>query len=656
MGGLLNYLDRIDHPNDLKRLNRKELPEVASEIRAFITETTKYTGGHIGSGLGVAELTVALHYIFDFEEKDHLIFDVGHQCYPHKILTGRRERMRTLRQKDGLSGFPNPDESVYDRVKTGHGGTSLSTAIGMAVAMQKDPELKSNRVVALIGDAALQEGVALEALHHGGALEELPLVVILNDNAHGIGPAVGALSKSFSLIRSGSIYRFARGRLKRFVKKAERKSSRLGQIANDVYNQLKMYMHGFIPKLKPRNLFETLDFFYYGPIDGHDIPTLLEALRICRSFKRPVILHCITQKGKGHSEVQDRLAYHAGKPDSSLFAHLQPEHTRLGKETFTDVFANQAIQLAEQDEDVMAITAAMADGTGLIEFKKRFPERFHDVGMAEQHAVGLAQGLALGGKKPLCAVYSTFMQRAFDQIFQELSLINTSVVLCLDRAGVVGPDGATHNGVFDIAYCRMFPNMTLMAPRDGKLLRQMMRLALHHQGPSAIRFPRTRVPHADAELPAGELVLGRAEQLVSGNDGTLIAYGSMVYICLDVLDLLKQKHGLSFSLIDARFAKPLDGEMIRAELTRQAIVFTVEEHVVAGGFGSAVMEWAQKEKLPTEKLSILAIEDEWIEHGHRAEALETAGLSANRIVERIMEQVAVKAPEVHQQPIARIIH
>lgn len=633
----MQRLDQIDTPEDLKDLSKRALHEVAAEIRSYIKKTTSFTGGHIGSGLGVAELTVALHYVFDFKEHDHLILDVGHQCYPHKILTGRKEQMMSIRQKGGLSGFPDPKESIYDRVKTGHGGSSLSTAIGMAIALkEKDPNT-SNRVVAMIGDASLQEGSALEALNHGGALESLPLIIILNDNAHGIGPAGGALSKYFSMFRSGRLYRTARAKLKRLVGKVEKRSNIFGRLATDTYNQIKGFVHGFVPKLQQQNWFEHLNFFYFGPIDGHDTGTLVDTLKICRKFKRPVLLHCITQKGKGHSDVEDRLAYHAGKPDSSISENLPEEHNRMGTSSYTDIFTDEAMAMANRDEKIIAITAAMADGTGLIRYKERFPDRFFDAGMAEQHAVGLAQGLALGGMKPICAVYSTFMQRAVDQIFQELALIKAPVMLCLDRAGVVGPDGATHNGVFDIAYCRMFPGMTVMAPRDGAELRLMMRFASELGAPSAIRFPRTKVPEEGKLKAPPSIEAGVSETLLEGKDGTLIAYGSMVYPCLDVIDILKNQYNLEFGLVNARFVKPMDEAMLKRVLPSSPLVITVEEHVVAGGFGSAVMEHASALNLPLEHCSILAIEDHWVDHGQRVEALDMAGLSIKKMVQRILK-------------------
>lgn len=631
-------LEQINSPEDLKKLSPEQLPQVAEELRGFIKEFTAVTGGHIGSGLGVVELTLALHYLFEFKERDHLVMDVGHQCYPHKILTGRREAMKSIRQMGGLSGFPDPKESPYDRVKTGHGGTSLNTAVGMALALRGQAHT-DRRVVALIGDAGLQEGSALEALNHGGVYEDLPLIVILNDNEHGIGPAVGALRKYFSMVRAGTIYRTAKGSVKSMIKAMEKTSPFMGKLAFEMLDRAKSGVHGLLPTVNPGALFEALGYFYYGPIDGHDFPTILEALDAARTFQRPVVLHCITKKGKGFSYKEDRLGYHAGKPAKEITAHLPKEFSCQGGPAYTDIFVDEVIKMAEEDEKIHTITAAMLEGTGLSKFKERFPDRCHDVGMAEQHAVGLAQGMALMGLKPICAVYSTFMQRSIDQIFQELALINTPVMMCLDRAGLVGPDGATHNGVFDITYCRMFPNLVVMAPRDGSQLRMMMRLAAEHNGPTAIRYPRTQTVTADAELPSGPFEIGQSQLLEEGHDGAFLAYGAMVYPALDTARELFSRHGLRFAVIDARFAKPLDTQMIDTLFDEQPLIFTIEDHMRAGGFGAAVLEYASAQGLDTRKLEILAIEDQWVDHGQRVEALAMAGLDVPHLIERIEKRL-----------------
>lgn len=635
-----HFLNDINSPTDLKKIESRDLPKVANDIRDFIKDFTSHTGGHIGSGLGVLEITIALHYLFDFKERDHLIMDVGHQCYPHKILTGRKHAMETIRQKDGVSGFPDPKESPYDRVKTGHGGSALNTAVGMAIALKQSGNPDNRKVVALIGDAGLQEGSALEALNHAGVYDELPLVIVINDNEHGIGPAVGALRKYFSQVRAGTIYRTAKGSVKRMLNDLKGAVPTVGKLAYDTIDCLKSGVQGFLPSIYPGALFEALGYFYYGPIDGHDMPTLLESLEALQHFKRPAVLHCITTKGKGFSYKEDRLAYHAGKPSQKITAHLPLEFTGQTGPAYTDIFIDEIIKLAEEDPKIHAVTAAMLEGTGLVKFQQKFPDRTHDVGMAEQHAVGLSQGMALGGLKPICAVYSTFMQRSVDQIFQELALISAPVMMCLDRAGLVGPDGATHNGVFDIAYCRMFPNVVVMAPRDATELRQMMRLGLSHNGPTAIRYPRTRTPALNKELPHQPFKVGEAEYLRDGEDGCLMAYGAMVYPALDVAEEIQQKTGLRLAVINARFAKPLDGKTLERELERQPIVFTLEDHMRAGGFGAAVLEYANAEGLATQKLEICAIEDQWVDHCQRVEALAFAGLDIPSIVKRVASKLA----------------
>lgn len=629
-------LDSITDPGDLKRLAPSQLPQLAKEIRDEIKEFTAFTGGHIGSGMGVVELTIALHYLFEFKEEDHLILDVGHQCYPHKMLTGRRERMRTIRQHGGLSGFPDPKESPYDRVKTGHGGTSLTTALGMAVGMKHQGVHQDRRTVAVIGDGSLGEGSAFEALNHGGTFSELPLLVILNDNEMSISPAVGSLSRYFSRVRAGRLYRNVRNSIEGAMRNVEREAPRFGSFMRDVFNHVRAGLHFLLPSVKPSILFEELGYFYYGPIDGHNIPVLLEAIEKCKRMRRPVILHCITKKGMGYAEEEDFLCYHAGKPDKQITAHLPREFEAQGGPAYTDVFVNEALAMAREDPRVVAISAAMLEGTGLTAFQEAFPDRCYDVGMAEQHAVGMAQGLALAGMKPICAIYSTFLQRSIDQLFQELSLIKTPVILAMDRAGLVGPDGATHNGVFDIAYTRMLPNFVVMAPRDGTELKAMMRLAAAVNAPSAIRFPRTATARPDAERPARSFGVGEAELLEDGRDGCLLAYGAMVYPALDAAARVFEQTGKRLAVVNARFAKPLDERTMRREFGRQPLVITIEDHMLAGGFGAAVLEHASMTGLDTRKLRIFAIEDAYIDHGQRVESLADAGLDVASMVKRIV--------------------
>ncbi len=651
----MSILETINSPDDLKRLDRAQFPQLAEEMRAFIKDFTGFTGGHIGSGLGVIELTLALHTVFNFNQHDKLVLDTGHQCYPHKIVTGRRDRMRTIRQAGGLSGFPDPKESPFDTVKTGHGGTSITTALGLAAGFLNSGKMSSEsdqvgpKAVAMIGDTALQEGSALEALNHGGSFKKLPLLVILNDNEMGISPAVGAMSKYFSKVRAGRVYRSTTENVNRMVSALERDSPKVGGLVRDVIDHVKVGLTGLMPSVTPGALFEALGYFYYGPIDGHDFPTLFEALEACQKLDRPVVLHCITHKGKGFSDKEDFYCYHAGNPDKKVSAHLPKEFADQGGPTYTDVFVDEALKMAREDPRVVALTAAMLQGTGLAKFQAEFPDRCHDVGMAEQHCVGMAQGLVLAGQKPICAIYSTFMQRAIDQIFQEVSLINLPLMMCLDRAGVVGPDGATHNGVFDITWARMLPNMTVMAPRDATELRAMMRLGMSHDGPTTIRFPRTSTPILDRERPARNFGVGESELLEDGRDGCLLAFGAMVYPALDAAKIIHEQHGLRLAVVNARFAKPLDARMMDREFRRQPVVFTLEDHSATGGFGSAVLEHCLAHGLDGSKTELIAIPDRYIDHGQRVEALAMAGIDVAGIVTRVRQRlglaVTANAPE-----------
>lgn len=639
---MYELLNTIRTPQDLKQLKREELPTLAQEMRAFIIDSVVgTTGGHLGSGLGTVELSIALHYHYKLDCEDSLVWDVGHQCYPHKLLTGRRAEFSTLRQYKGLSGFPDPTESCYDKVKTGHGGTSLSTALGIAVA-NKAQGLMDRTSVAVIGDGALQEGQALEALNHGGDMRDLKYLIVLNDNEHGIGPATGALANYFSRFRTSHAYTSAKKDVKKMLKVLEEQTGSFGRAVHDVLDHVKAGLHGLMPATHPGVLFEELGYFYYGPIDGHDIGQILDALENAARVPKPVVLHILTKKGKGFKDdVPDHYAYHAAKTSSKLTSHLPKEFSRAGGPAYTDVFVEKTLDLMKRDDKVVAITAAMLQGTGLEMVQKTFPERVFDVGMAEQHAVGFAQGLKLGGLKPICAVYSTFLQRSVDQLFQELSLIKCPVLLALDRAGLVGPDGATHNGVFDIAYLSMLPNMVLMAPRDATEMKAMMEWGVSLGLPSAVRFPRTNSPKN--ELPAGPpLEMGKSEVLREGEDGAVVAYGSMVYHALDAIERIEEKHGKTLALINARFAKPLDESLLARLIEKHPIVFTIEEHVRRGGFGSSILEFANRARLEANKLEILAIDDRFVDHGSRVEVLHEVGLDPDGIVASIERRMGLR--------------
>ncbi|MBZ0135800.1 MAG: 1-deoxy-D-xylulose-5-phosphate synthase [Planctomycetes bacterium] len=642
-GRMYELLEKANTPDELKKLAASDLPKLAEQMRQFIIDSVAgRTGGHLGSGLGAVELTIALHYCFDVLNKDSVVFDVGHQCYPHKLLTGRREQFGTLRQYKGISGFPDPKESPFDRVKTGHGGTSLSTALGIAMA-NKQQGFKDRTSIAVIGDGALQEGQALEALNHGGDMRDMKYVIVLNDNEHGIGPATGALANYFSKFRTSQAYTSAKKDIKKMLRMLDEQTGSFGKAVHDVLDHVKAGLHGLMPATHPGVLFEELGYFYYGPIDGHDIPTLLDAFENIQRVPKPVVLHVMTKKGKGfNNDEPDHYAYHAAKTSSKLTAHLPKEFKLSGGPAYTDVFIDKTFEMMEKDDKVVAITAAMLQGTGLERVQQKYPERVFDVGMAEQHAVGFAQGLKLGGMKPICAIYSTFLQRSVDQLFQELALIKTPVLLALDRAGLVGPDGATHNGVFDIAYLSMLPNVVLMAPRDATELKSMMDFGLGLKVPSAVRFPRTKAPSARNELPEGPpLEVGKAEVLTEGDDGVVIAYGSMVYHALEATEIIHERHGKKLTVVNARFAKPFDESLFAKLIEKHEFVFTVEEHMRRGGFGSSVLEFVNKARLEANKLEILAIDDCFVDHGARVEVLEEVGLDPAGIAASIERRMGL---------------
>jgi 1-deoxy-D-xylulose-5-phosphate synthase len=635
-------LESLDSPADVKDMDGEGLRLLAAEIRSFIIDSVTRTGGHLGAGLGVVELTLALFAEFDFNDRDKLVWDVGHQCYPHKLLTGRAPRFATLRQWGGLSGFPDPAESPYDTVKTGHGGTSISTAMGFGLAWRGRPEDAERKAVAVIGDGSLQEGSAYEALNHGGAYRDLNLVVVLNDNSMSISPSVGAMSSYLSRVRSST---WLNDRL-RTIQRAIKKIPAVGDEIEDVLQRWYHSLQGIIPQHALGIIFEELGFFYYGPIDGHDIDALRNAFRATHWMRRPVLIHAVTRKGRGYRDDEpEKTCYHAAPPSKVVAGTVEKEYPGQGGSSFTSAFAQHATAMAERDPRVVVLTAAMLEGTGLVKMQQQFPDRCLDVGMAEQHAVGLAAGLALAGHRPICAIYSTFLQRAYDQVFQEVALQRAPVLFCLDRGGLVGSDGATHNGVFDIAYLRCLPNFTLMAPRDTEELTRMMDLAMRCDGPVAIRFPRGAGVAPEAQLPHRELRLGEGERLADGTDGCLLAYGPLVYSALEVRRRMLETTGLSLAVVDARFAKPLDRELILEELTRQPVVFTLEDHVAAGGFGSAVAELGRGvgNRIDVNRLEILALPDRFIDHGDRTRQLADAGLSVDQITSRVAARLAAVA-------------
>ena len=631
--------DQVDSPADLKKLPREVLPTLCAELRKVILDTVTITGGHLGSGMGVVELTVGLHYVFDFKN-DRLVWDVGHQCYPHKLLTERKARFHTLRQKGGLSGFSNKWESPYDAYLMGHAGTAASAALG--IAMGDRMQGKKRYSVAVVGDAAMGCGVAFEALNHGGSLEKERLLVILNDNRWSIAKTVGALSRHLNKIRSGPLYNKAKEAVHHLIQSIPVVGNSLDEKLGDAVDMLKNMV-------APGHIFEALGFRYFGPVDGHDVGAVVAALEQVKDLEGVVLLHVTTEKGKGVPGSEDRYdRAHAAKPQPKKKAEKVPVEpcvlqpvvpiTKPGR-SWTEWFGEGMAALTEKDPRVLAITAAMPDGTGLMEYRDRFPDRFVDAGIAEQHAVALASGLATAGMRPVCAIYSTFLQRGYDQVFQEVILQRLPVVFAMDRGGLVGEDGATHNGLYDIAYLRCMPGMVLMAPKDGPELHEMMQFALTLPGPSGIRYARGNAPGAHELLgwhgKRQPLQLGRMEILREGTDGAVLAYGHMVQTALEAAALL-DKQGVHIEVVNARFVKPLDEEGVIALCDRHDRVVTLEDHSQVGGFGSAVLECLAAHGPVRAQVQVMAVPDEILEHMSRNQVLEQCGLTAQDVAARFL--------------------
>jgi 1-deoxy-D-xylulose-5-phosphate synthase len=628
-------LDRIAHPSDLRSLEMDDLRRLAEEIRHVIVQIVARNGGHLASNLGVVELTLALHYVFH-TPRDLIVWDVGHQCYPHKLLTGRKEQFHTLRQLGGISGFPRREESLFDTFGTGHSSTSISAALGMSEAMALKGE--AARVVAVIGDGSMTAGMAFEALNHAGSLDR-DLVVILNDNEMSISPNVGALSTYLSRILTGQLYTRVREEMKGFLKTLPAVGDHVSRLAKKWEEMAK----GF---LTPGILFEELGFKYVGPVDGHRLRPLVETLKNVRQLRGPILLHVITRKGKGYEPAErEPTRFHGVGPFDPLTGEIP---TKKGPVTYTSVFGRTLMTLARKDERVVAITAAMPQGTGLESFAEAFPDRFYDVGIAEQHGVTFAAGLATQGLRPVVAIYSTFLQRAYDQILHDVCLQNLPVVFAMDRGGIVGEDGPTHHGLFDLSYLRPMPNMTLMAPKDERELQRMLATALEIEGPSALRYPRGKgvgVPLLSEE-EISPLPVGRCEILREGDAILLIAVGSMVHPALAAAEDLSRE-GIQATVINARFIKPLDEERILPLVRRIPRVVTVEENVLAGGFGSAVLECLQERMGDLSELRMLriGIPDVFVEHGRQDLLRRQLGLDSQGIARRILRWLEGEASQ-----------
>lgn len=623
-------LENIKGPEDIKHLGIDELKDLAAEIRKVIIETVSKNGGHLASNLGVVELAIALHYVFE-SPRDRIIWDVGHQSYPHKLLTGRFPLFHTLRKLGGISGFPKIEESPHDAFGTGHSSTSISAALGMAEA--RDIRGEERKVIAVIGDGALTAGMAFEALNHAGHLKR-DLIVILNDNEMSISKNVGALSEYLNRILTGNLYRKFKDETKQLLKSIPRKFSEpVAKLAEKAEETLKGI---FLP---PGLIFEELGFEYLGPIDGHNIELLITTLKRLKDIKGPVLLHVITKKGKGYKySEEDPCVFHGVGP----FSLETGSPVKSTQKTYSELFGEYLTELASRDPRIIAITAAMKDGTGLTFFYEKFPERLYDVGIAEQHAVTFAAGLAKEGLRPFVAIYSTFLQRAFDQIIHDVCIQRLPVTFCIDRAGIAGEDGPTHQGQFDLSYLRIVPNLVVMAPKDGPELRSMLELSLRIEGPSAIRYPRGKA--IVVEGGSNQFTIGQAEILREGEDIVLLAIGNMVGPALEAAQELKTMD-IDATVVNARFVKPLDESLIYSLAQRIKRIITVEDNSLAGGFGSAVLEFLQRAGLHDVTVRCLGIPDLFVEHGSQQELRERYGLSKSGIMNAallLMERTFVR--------------
>ena len=606
-------LDSINIPEDIKKLNKNQLTALADELREFLLYTVGKSGGHLGAGLGVVELTVALHYIFD-TPKDNIVWDVGHQAYPHKIITGRKKEIETIRKKDGLAPFPRRSESEYDVFGVGHSSTSISAALGMAVG---NPNKKT---IAVIGDGAMTAGMAFEALSHTGHLKP-NLLIILNDNDMSISENVGGLSNYFARIWASKLYKGIKKSGKSFLEKLPQ--------TYHLVRKVETQMKGMVA---PGTIFEELGLNYIGPIDGHDVNELTEVIGNLKDFDGPQFLHVITKKGAGLTPAEsDRIGYHAISKISN-----KPQSKTNKK--YQDVFGDWIVEMASKEEDLIGITPAMREGSGLVEFSKKYPDRYFDVAIAEQHAVTFAAGLACENKKPIVAIYSTFLQRAYDQLIHDVAVQNLDVTFALDRAGLVGEDGPTHSGNYDIAFMRCVPNISILTPADEDETKKLLTTAFYHKGPAAVRYPRGSGPNKRIEEGIKEVEFGKARSIHNG-DGkkVLLNFGSLLH---NVIPIAKK---YNLTLIDMRFVKPLDEEILRSLIPNAEVYITIEDGAVMGGAGSAVQEFCALNSINTPGC-LIGIPDKFIEHGSREEMIEMAGLDPDSL-EKIVKKYCEDASE-----------
>ncbi len=637
-------LDTINSPQDIKDFNLNELNQLATEIRERIVTTVAKSGGHLAPSLGVVELTIALHYIFD-TPKDKIVWDVGHQSYAHKLLTGRREQFHTLRQQDGISGFPKIKESVHDALDTGHSSTSISAALGMSTAM--DIENREGKVIAVIGDGSMTAGLAFEGLNNAGSLRK-DLIVILNDNEMSISPNVGALSSFLSRKLTSRFATRIKTEVEAFLKRSD--------LGENIWAAMKRGEDSLKSLFTPGMLFEALQFEYVGPIPGHQIDALIETINNVQNIPGPILVHVLTKKGKG---------YEPAERNPSRFHGLGPFDIETGAPypskapkppAYTQIFSQTITRIAQEDPEVVAITAAMPSGTGLDKFQRDFPERFFDVGIAEQHAVTFAAGMALEGLKPVVAIYSTFLQRAYDQIIHDVCLTNQPVFFAIDRGGLVGDDGPTHHGVFDLSFLRNVPNMVVMAPKDENELQHMIYTGIQHDGPAAVRYPRGTGVGVSLDWQLSKIPIGKAMLEREGSDIAIIAVGHHVQTALQAAEELEKKAGISAAVVNARFIKPLDREMILDLARNTGKLITIEENALAGGFGSAVLECLADEGVTDVRVKRVGLPDRFIEQGSQDVLRKEVGLDASSVVEAAKEMAGMHGTEPRPLTEVRSIH
>jgi 1-deoxy-D-xylulose-5-phosphate synthase len=620
------YLDKIQTPAQLRSLPVEALPKVAQELRDFLVTSVSETGGHLGSSLGAVELTLAMHYVYD-TPNDRIVWDVGHQAYGHKAITGRRDKFPTLRQLDGLCGFPKRNESEYDTFAVGHAGTALSAGFGMAMA--RDMQKKKFHVLSVVGDAAISNGLSMEALNNIGDHPDLNMTVILNDNEMSISPSVGAMTSYLNKILAGKSYNETKNRVEHFINSIPNVGKQMLHMAHHAEEALKGFM-------TPGTLFEELGLRYYGPIDGHNILTLVEIFKRVKELKGPIMLHVVTQKGKGYAPAEQNPEKYHGVTvfDKETGKLVAAPTSSSAPPAYTKVFGDTLIELAGLNPNVVGITAAMPGGTGLNKFGELFPDRYVDVGIAEGHAVCMAAGMACEGMKPVVAIYSTFLQRAFDQIIHDVCLQKLPVIFALDRGGLVGEDGETHQGVYDLSYLRCVPNMVVMAPSNENELRNMLYTAVEHNGPVALRYPRGNGEGVPMEKTFKKLEIGKGEILEEGSQYALLAIGRMVGVAKTAHNLLK-KEGIQGAVANMRFVKPLDEKLLVSIASKTKVLLTLEENVGMGGFGSAVMEALQKNGISDCVVKQIAIPDAFIEHGKPQLQREMCGLEAPQVVSAV---------------------